>query len=64
MDRELIVFNKEGTKVGRQILPELFYLQTEDDYIQKMLNTSGKLDGIAILIDWNNKEIICKRNLQ
>lgn len=61
--RELIVFNKIGTKVGRMILPELFYMQTEDDYIRKTLNVSGKLDGIAILVDYEAKEIICKRNL-
>lgn len=61
--KELIVFNQKGTQVSRLILPELFYMQTEDDYIKKTLNVSGKLDGIAILIDWDNRNITCKRNL-
>ena len=62
MERELIVFNQKGTKYARLVLPELFYLQTEDEYIKKSLLTSNELDGMAIIIDWGNKDIICKRN--
>jgi hypothetical protein len=62
MERELIAFNKDGTKYGRLPMPDLIYLQTEQQYINKALLSCPKLDGMVILIDWNKKDIVCKRN--
>ena len=61
--REIIAFNQSGTKYGRMSLPEVHYLISEEDYIEKALRNTGKLDGITLLINWETKDITCLRNL-
>lgn len=55
--REVVVFNKRGNKVGRLEVPNLIYLQTEKDWITRHLNLATNLDGIALLVDWEKKEL-------
>jgi hypothetical protein len=57
-DREVIVFNKDGSKFGKMQLQQLYYLETEREWIQKRLDRSTQLDGLAFIIDWSKKEII------
>lgn len=60
-DREVIAFDKKGDKFARLDLHSLYYLQTEKDWIMKLLNRAPDLDGIVITINWDTKEIICVR---
>lgn len=59
-NRQVFIFDEKGTEYSRLDLPEMFYLETEDDYIRKMMKFS-RLKGMAILIDWNAKTITSKR---
>ena len=54
--RQVFIFDKRGTQYARLDLPELFYLETEKDFINKMLKFS-RLEGMALLIDWDKKEV-------
>ena len=64
MAREVIVFNKKGDKVARLELPQLQYLQTEKEWIQKRLDRSPEMDGVVLIIDWVTQQITIIRNAQ
>lgn len=61
MEKELIVYTKNGDNYGSIVLPESYYLISENDWIQKTLSRSPHLDGIALLVDWDKKQITCIR---
>lgn len=56
-NRQVIAFNKKGDKAGTGFVPELIYLKTEKEWIDEHLRRSPQLDGLAILIDWETREI-------
>ena len=59
---EVYVFNKRGDKMGRITVPNMLYLETETDWIRKRLDLSpDELDGIALVVDWEKREITSTR---
>jgi len=57
MERQVIVFNKAGTKMSTIDLQPLYYLKTEPDWIKEKLLWAEGMDGIAIQVDWDKREI-------
>lgn len=60
-DREVIAFDKKGTKYAKLPLYPLYYLESENEWIMKQLNRAQNLDGIVLTINWSTKEIKCVR---
>lgn len=61
-DRCCYAFNKEGTKMSVLDLPELYYLETEGEWVRKQLFRVPELDGMAFVIDWEKREITSVRH--
>ena len=55
-NRQVYLFSKKGDKYGVMDLPELYYLETEKEWIQKRIDKSP-MDGMALLIDWEERSI-------
>lgn len=43
--------------MGTIWVPELIYLESEAQWIQHKLDLADELDGIALAIDWDKKEV-------
>lgn len=59
-NRQVLVFNQRGDEAATMAIPDLIYLQTEKQYIEKALRMS-RLQGMAILIDWDTREVTMVR---
>ncbi len=59
--QHLIAFDKSGHKVGVVPIPDLVYLGTHKDWVHNALDKSPSLDGMAIIVDWEKREIISVR---
>ena len=55
--RQVYAFNKKGDKMSVLDLPDLFYLESEGEWVRKQLFRVPELDGMAFIIDWEIKEI-------
>lgn len=59
---QIIIFNKKGDKMGTIFLPQMLYLETEKEWIQKRIDLSpSELDGMALAIDWNERKVTSVR---
>ena len=50
MQKILIAFNKKGDKMGKEIIPQSFYLITQKDWVLNTLEKTPALDGIAFIL--------------
>ena len=42
-------------------LPEMYYLDTEGEYVRKQLFRVSELDGMAFIIDWETRQLTSVR---
>lgn len=63
-NRQAYAFNKEGTKMSVLDLPQLYYLETEGEWVRKQLFRVPELDGMAFVIDWEKREITSVRHAE
>jgi len=56
-DREVIAFTKDGKTMGKLSLQNIYYLQSEEDYINKVIMRSPQFDGVILQIDWDKRQI-------
>ena len=55
--KQALVFNKRGEKMSIMDLPQLFYLDTENEWVRKQLFRAPALDGMCLIINWETREI-------
>lgn len=55
--RQAYAFNKKGDRMSVLDLPDLFYLESESEWVRKQLFRVPELDGMAFIIDWEAREI-------
>jgi len=60
-DRQAYAFNKDGTKMSVLDIPQLIYLESEGDWVRRQLFRVPELDGMALIIDWEAREITSVR---
>lgn len=60
--KHLIIFSKVGRRIGNIPIPNLLYLDSEKEWVQKQLFLHDKLDGVAIVIDWDKNEVTVIRH--
>lgn len=58
---EVIAFNKRGDNVAHNEIPPVIYLKSMKEWIDDMLIKTPTLDGIVLLIDWENKKVAVHR---
>ena len=56
-NKQVYAFNKKGDKMSVLDLPPLYYLDTENEWVRKQLFRVPELNGMAIIIDWDTREI-------
>ena len=56
-NKQVYAFNKKGDKMSVLDLPPLYYLDTENEWVRKQLFRVPELNGMAIIIDWETREI-------
>ena len=55
--RQAIAFNKRGDRAAQIVLQDMYYLESEKEYINKRLFRQPHLDGIVLIVDWSNQKI-------
>lgn len=55
--KQVFAFNKRGDRVSVLDLPNLYYLDTENEWVRKQLFRVPALDGVVIIVNWETKEI-------
>ena len=55
--KQALAFNKRGDKMSIMDLPQLFYLDTENEWVRKQLFRAPALDGMCLIINWETREI-------
>ena len=61
MERVVYAFNKKGDKAAAIELQDLYYLETEKDWIMKRVMRSPEFDGLIFIVDWEKKELTMVR---
>lgn len=56
-NKQAIAFSKKGDKMSILDLPDLYYLDTENDWVRKQLFKVPVLDGMCLIINWETREI-------
>src|SRR3990167_5887728 len=59
--RQAYAFNKKGDRMSVLDLPEMYYLDTEGEYVRKQLFRVPELDGMAFIIDWEARQLTSVR---
>ena len=59
--RQAYAFNKKGDRMSVLDLPEMYYLDTEGEYVRKQLFRVPELDGMAFIIDWETRQLTSVR---
>ena len=60
-NRQAYAFNKKGDRMSVLDLPEMYYLDTEGEYVRKQLFRVPELDGMAFIIDWETRQLTSVR---
>jgi hypothetical protein len=53
MKKTLVRFSRDGSAVGL-----LNFSVSTDDEIKQHLNDDGKLDGVALVVNWETQQVI------
>lgn len=60
---QVFVFNKKGDQAAKLDVPAHVYLKSEKEFIDEALIRT-ELDGIAIKVDWEKRELRMIRHAQ